>query len=83
MLSRARLPFRALLKNALLLVFLQPIGKNALCIASFGVLAAVAWYAPGSLPMIVLIACSLAALLACHGVNEQIEKRIVSHQSLL
>lgn len=82
MISRVRLPFGALIKNAFLLVFLQPIGKNALCIASLAVLAVCAWFAPGSLPMIALIACSLSALLACQGVSEQIEKRIVSHRSL-
>lgn len=78
MLSRVRLPFGALLKNAFLMVFLQPIGSTAVCLLSFLVLAATAWWFPRTLPIIVLIACSLAALLACYGVRDKIEKDIVS-----
>jgi uncharacterized membrane protein YesL len=78
MLSRVRLPFGALLKNAFLMVFLQPIGKTAVCLLSFLVLAATAWWFPRTLPVIVLIACSLAALIACYGVQDKIEKDIVS-----
>lgn len=78
MLSRVRLPFGALLKNAFLMVFLQPIGRNAVCLLSFLVLAASAWWFPRTLPVIVLIACSLAALIACYGVRDKIEKDIVS-----
>lgn len=78
MLSRVRLPFGALLKNASLMVFLQPIGSTAVCLLSFLVLAATAWWFPRTLPVIVLIACSLAALIACYGVRDKIEKDIVS-----
>ena len=78
MLSRVRLPFGALLKNAFLMVFLQPIGSTAVCLLSFLVLAATAWWFPRTLPIIVLIACSFAALLACYGVRDKIEKDIVS-----
>lgn len=78
MLSRVRLPFGALLKNAFLMAFLQPIGSTAVCLLSFLVLAASVWWFPRTLPVIVLIACSVAALLACYGVRDKIEKDIVS-----
>ncbi|MEN6338489.1 MAG: DUF624 domain-containing protein [Clostridiaceae bacterium] len=78
MLSRVRLSFGALLKNAFILVFLQPLGKNAACMISLLVLAASAWWFPESLPIIVLIACSFAAVFACYGVRDKIEKSIVS-----
>lgn len=78
MLSRVRLPLGALLKNAFLLVFLQPIGGNAVCFLSFLALAASAWWFPGTLPLVVLISCSLAAMLACYGVRNRIEKSVVS-----
>ncbi|MEN6419287.1 MAG: DUF624 domain-containing protein [Clostridiaceae bacterium] len=77
MLSRVRLPFGALLKNAFLLVFLQPIGKTAACLISFLILAASAWWFPRTLPVVVLISGSLAALFACYGVRDKIEKSIV------
>jgi len=83
LLSRVQLSFGALIKNAFLLVFLQPLGKTVLCVASLAVLVVSAWFAPTSLPIIVLIACALSALLACMGVSEFIEKRIVSYRSLL
>ncbi len=78
MLSRVCLPFGALLKNAFLMVFLQPIDRTAVCLLSFLVLAATAWWFPRTLPIIVLIACSFAALLACYGVRDKVEKDIVS-----
>ncbi|MPM64753.1 hypothetical protein SDC9_111642 [bioreactor metagenome] len=78
MLSRVRLPFGALLKNAFLMVFLQPIVSTAVCLLSFLVLAATAWWFPRTLPVVILIACSFAALLACYGVRDKIEKDIVS-----
>lgn len=78
MLSRVRLPFGALLKNALVLVFLQPFSRTAVCLFSFLVLAASAWWFPRTLPVIILISCSFAALLACYGVQDKIEKDIVS-----
>jgi uncharacterized membrane protein YesL len=78
MLSRIRLPLGALLKNAFLMVFLQPIGRTAVCLLSFLVLAASAWWFPRTLPIIVLISCSLAALIACYGVRDKIEKEIVT-----
>jgi len=78
MLSRVRLPLGALLKNAFLMVFLQPIGRTAVCLLSFLVLAASAWWFPRTLPVVILIACSFAALLACYGVRDKIEKDIVS-----
>lgn len=77
MLARVRLPFGALMKNAFLLVFLQPIGKTLACLISFLVLAASAWWFPRTLPVIVLISGSFAALLACYGVRDKIEKSIV------
>lgn len=77
MLSRVRLPFGALLKNALILVFLQPIGGTAVCLLSFLILAASAWWFPRTLPVIMLISESFAALLACYGVRDKIEKSIV------
>ncbi|HWP21878.1 MAG TPA: DUF624 domain-containing protein [Candidatus Cryosericum sp.] len=77
MLSRVRLPFGALLKNAFILVFSQPIGKTAACLISFLILAASAWWFPRTLPIILLISGSLAALLACYGVRDKIEKSIV------
>lgn len=77
MLSRVRLPYGALLKNAFLLVFLQPLGKSAACVASLAVLVACAWWFPNSLPVALLIACSLAAVLACFGVRDKIEKDVV------
>ena len=77
MLSRVSLPLGALLKNMFLLVFLQPIGKTFTCLISFLVLAASAWWFPRTLPIIVLISCSLASLFACYGVRDKIEKSIV------
>ena len=82
MLSRVRLPFGALLKNAFLLVFLQPVKKTAWCLVSLALLAGCAWYAPRSLPIVILIACSLVAMIACFGVSECIENRIVSYAPL-
>ena len=77
MLSRVRLPYGALLKNAFLLVFLQPLGRSAACVASLAALAACAWWFPNSLPVALLIACSLAVVLACFGVRDKIEKDVV------
>lgn len=77
MLSRIRLPFGALLKNAFLLVFLQPLRKTAFCLLSLLILGATAWRFPQTLPVIVLIVCSLAALIACYGVRDKIEQSVV------
>lgn len=77
MLSRIRLPFGALLKNAFLLVFLQPLRKTAFCLLSLLILGATAWWFPQTLPVIVLIVCSLAALIACYGVRDKIEQSVV------
>lgn len=77
MLSRVRLPFGALLKNAFILVFLQPIGRTAVCLLSFLILAASAWWFPRTLPVIMLISESFAALIACYAVRDKIEKSIV------
>jgi len=77
MLARASLPLGALLKNAFMLVFLQPLGKTALCLASLLLLGACAWWFPRSLPVVILIACSLSALIACYGVRDKIEQRII------
>ena len=77
MLSRVRLPFGALLKNAFILVFLQPIGRTAVCLLSFLILAASAWWFPRTLPVIMLISESFAALITCYAVRDKIEKSIV------
>ena len=77
MLSRIRLKFGALLKNAFLLAFLQPIKKTAFCLLSLLILGAAAWWFPHTLPVILLIACSLAVLIACYGVRDKIEQRVV------
>lgn len=77
MLSRISLPFGALLKNAFLLVFLQPLGKTAFCLLSLAILGVAAWWFPQTLPVILLIVCSLAALIACNGVRDKIEKSVV------
>lgn len=77
MLSRASLPLGALLKNAMVLVFLQPLGKTALCLLSLLLLGASAWWFPRTLPVVILIAYSLAALLACYAVREKIEHSVV------
>lgn len=78
MLARIRLPLGALLKNAVLLVFMRPTKKLLSCFASFMILTACAWSFPASLPMIALIGCSVSALFACFGVRDNIEKSVVS-----
>lgn len=78
MLSRMRLPVGALLKNAFLLVFLQPIKKTAVCLISLLVLGACAWWFPGTLPIVILIGFSLATLIACYGVRDKIEQSVIS-----
>jgi uncharacterized membrane protein YesL len=77
MLSRIRLPFGALLKNSFLLVFLQPLRKTAYCLFSLAIFCAAAWWFPRTLPVILLIICSLAALIACYGVRDKIEQSVV------
>lgn len=77
MLSRMRLPVGALLKNAFLLVFLQPIGKTAVCLISMLMLGACAWWFPRTLPIALLIGFSLAALIACFGVRDKIEQSVI------
>lgn len=76
MLSRIRLPFGALLKNAFLLTFLQPIRKIAACLLSLLILGVAAWWFPQTIPVILMIVCSLAALIACYGVRDKIEQSV-------
>ena len=78
MLARVQLSVGALLKNAVLLVLMRPASGNLACLASLAVLAASAWWLPRSLPVIALISCSLAALLACFGVRNNIESQIIA-----
>ena len=78
MLSRMRLSLGPLLKNAFLLVFLQPIKKTAICLISLLVLGLCAWWFPRTLPVVVLIGFSLAALTACYGVRDKIEQSVIS-----
>ena len=78
MLARVQLPLGALLKNAVLLVLMRPANGNLACLASLTVLVASTWWLPQSLPVIALISCSLAALLACFGVRSNIETQIIA-----
>ena len=77
MLARVNLPLAALLKNAVLLVFMRPLRENIPLIASLAVLVACAWWFPRTLPLVALFACSLSALLACYGVQNSIEGHII------
>ena len=77
MLSRIRLPLGALLKNTFLLAFLQPIKKTAACLLSLLILGVSAWWFPQTLPVLLLIVCSLAALIACYGVRDKIEQSVI------
>lgn len=77
MLARIRLPVGALLKNAFLLAFLQPIKQTAVCLLSALIIGAAAWWFPQTLPVMLLIIFSVAVMIACYGVRDKIEKSIV------
>ena len=72
MLTRVRLPLGALLKNAFLLVFLQPIGKTMVCLVSFsgsgGLGVVVSPNAPGHRADF-RFSCGIACLLCGAGQN--------------
>lgn len=74
MLSRIQLPIGALLKNAFLLLFLQPIKKTAACLLSLIIVGAALWWFPQTLPLILLIVFSFTVLIACYGVRDMVEK---------
>ena len=77
MLARIRLPVGALLKNAFLLAFLQPIKQTAACLLSALIIGAATWWFPQTLPVMLLIIFSVAVMIACYGVRDKIEKSIV------
>ena len=77
MIARIRLPIGALLKNAFLLAFVQPIRKTAACLLSALIVGAAAWWFPQTLPVVLLIVFSLATLIACFGVRDKIEQSVV------
>lgn len=77
MLANVRLPFDALLKNAFILLFAKPPRGVAASCAALLILAACAWWFPRSLPILLLIAFSVSALIACFGTRDLIEKYVV------
>ncbi len=77
MLAKVRLPFGALVKNAFLLLFIRPLRGVAASCVSFLILAACAWWFPRSIPVLLLIAFSLSALIACFGARGALEKHVV------
>jgi uncharacterized membrane protein YesL len=77
MLANVRLPFGALMKNAFLLLFTRPLhGIAASCVALL-ILAVCTWWFPRSIPVLILIAFSVGALVACFGVRDAVEKHII------
>lgn len=81
MLARVRLPFGALLKNAFLLLFIRPLHGVASSGVALLLLAVCAWWFPRSIPVLLLIAFSAGALIACFGARSAIEKHVLKNRS--
>ncbi len=77
MLANVRLPFGALIKNAFLLLFARSLRGVAASSGALLILTACAWWFPRSIPILLLIAFSVSALVACFGVRDVIETYII------